>query len=63
MAVLYDIIKQSMKDIGAIGSRETPTTDEAQDALATLNQMLAMWRTQSLTVYCQKHTLLAHLAT
>jgi hypothetical protein len=54
MAVLYDIIKQSMKDIGAIGSRETPTTDEAQDALATLNQMLAMWRTQSLTVYCQK---------
>jgi hypothetical protein len=51
MAVLYDIIKQSMKDIGAIGSRETPTTDEAQDALATLNQMLAMWRTQSLTVY------------
>jgi hypothetical protein len=54
MAVLYDIIKQSLKDIGAIGGRETPTDDEAQDALSTLNQMLAMWRTQSLTVYCQK---------
>ena len=52
--VLYDIIKQAMKDIGAIGGRETPADDEAQDALDTLNQMLAMWRTQSLTVYVQK---------
>jgi hypothetical protein len=52
--VLLDLIKQAMKDIGAIGGRETPTDDEIQDALDTLNQMLAMWRTQSLTVYCQK---------
>jgi hypothetical protein len=54
VTTVYDIIRQAMKDIGAIGGRETPTPDEAQDGLSTLNQMLAMWRTQSLTVYCQK---------
>lgn len=43
-----------MKDAGVLGQNETPTTSEADDALSTLNQMLAMWRTQSLTVYCQK---------
>jgi hypothetical protein len=54
MATIYDIVKMALQDIGAIGSRETPTADEAQDGFSALNQMLAMWRTQSLTVYCQK---------
>jgi hypothetical protein len=38
VTTVYDIIRQAMKDIGAIGGRETPSTDEAQDALSTLNQ-------------------------
>jgi hypothetical protein len=54
MAVINDILKLALKDIGALGQNETPTSSEAQDALSTLNQMIAMWRTQSLTVYCQK---------
>lgn len=54
MATVTSIVKLALKDAGVIGGRETPTDDEMQDAMDTLNQMLAMWRTQSLTVYCQK---------
>lgn len=49
-----NIIKQALKDAGVISGRETPTDDEMQDGISTLNQMMAMWRTQSLSVYCQK---------
>lgn len=54
MATVTEIVKLALKDIGVIGGRETPSDDEMQDALSTLNQMLAMWRTQTLSVYCQK---------
>jgi hypothetical protein len=54
MATVTSIVKLSLKDVGVIGGRETPSDDEMQDALSTLNQMLAMWRTESLSVYCQK---------
>jgi len=59
MATVTSLVKLALKDAGVIGGRETPTDDEMQDALDTLNQMLAMWRTQSLTVYCQKSETLA----
>lgn len=54
MANVTDIIKLALKDIGAIGGREVPTDDEMQDAMTTLNQMLAVWRTSPLVIYCQK---------
>ena len=54
MATVNSIIKLALKDAGVIGGRETPSSDEADDALATLNQMLAMWRTETLSVYCMK---------
>lgn len=59
MATVTSIVKLALKDAGIIGGRETPTDDEMQDAFDTLNQMLAMWRTQSLTVYCQKQEVIA----
>lgn len=59
MATVTSIVKLALKDAGVIGGRETPTDDEMSDALATLNQMLAMWRTQSLSVYCQKQETIA----
>lgn len=54
MANVTEIIKLALKDIGVIGGREVPTDDEMQDAMDTLNQMLSVWRTDSLMVYCQK---------
>jgi hypothetical protein len=54
MATVTSIVKLSLKDSGVIYGTETPTDSEMQDALSTLNQMMAMWRTQSLAVYCQK---------
>ena len=54
MAIVADIVKLAMKDAGIIGAKETPADDEMQDAFVTLNEMLAVWRTESLSVYCQK---------
>lgn len=54
MTTVTDIIKQSLKDIGVIGGREVPTDDEMQDGMDALNQMLSVWRTSDLIVYCQK---------
>jgi hypothetical protein len=59
MATVTEIVKLSLKDIGVLGGRETPTDDEMQDALSTLNQMLAIWRTQTLSVYCLKQGTIA----
>jgi hypothetical protein len=59
VATVTSIVKLALKDAGVIGGRETPTDDEMQDAMDTLNQMLAMWRTQTLSVYCQKQETIA----
>ena len=40
MATVRDIIRRSMLLIGAIAVGETPTDEEAQDGLQTLNDML-----------------------
>lgn len=54
MAIVADIVKLALKDAGIIGARETPADDEMQDAFVTLNEMLAIWRTETLSVYCEK---------
>lgn len=51
MATALDIIKRSMRLIGALGGGETPTADEATDGMTALNAMLDMWDIQRLAVY------------
>ena len=46
-----DLIHSSMRLIGAIAAGETLETNELADALVTLNQMLASWTDERLTVY------------
>lgn len=51
MATALSMIKKSMRLIGAIGSNETPTATEADDALNALNVMLDAWSIERLLVY------------
>lgn len=48
--LVLDLIKASLRKIGAIATGETPTADEANDALQTLNDMLESWQNERLTV-------------
>lgn len=47
----YDLIKGSMRLIGAIAPGETPTAMEANDGLDTLNDLLEAWSTENLSVW------------
>lgn len=51
MTTSLDIIKRSMRLVGALGGGETPTADEAKDGLDALNSMLDQWWIQRLAVY------------
>lgn len=51
MATILDLITRSLRDIGAIGISEVPTSEEAQDALLMLNDMLDTWSTEKLIVF------------
>lgn len=46
-----DLITRSMKLAKLISGTETPTADEATDALATLNDILENWDTQPLALW------------
>lgn len=50
MATARDLIKGSMRLIGAIASGETPSAAELADGLSALNDMLKSWSTQRLLV-------------
>lgn len=45
-----DLIKSSMRKIGAIASGETPTADELVDGMSALNMMLDSWSTEGLII-------------
>lgn len=47
----YNLIRASLRLIGAIATGETPTADEANDGLVALNDMLDSWTTESLAIY------------
>lgn len=49
--VVSDLIRSSMRLIGAIATGETPTADETADGLLVLNDMLENWSTETLSVW------------
>ena len=51
MSTVLDLITDSMLEIGALGTGETPTNEEAQQCLNRLNRMLNSWNTERLTIY------------
>lgn len=48
---VLDLIKGSFRLLGVLASGEEPRADEAQDALASLNDMLESWKLERLMVY------------
>ena len=46
-----DIINSALRKIGALATGESPTTDESNDALETLNDMIDSWNIQRLAIY------------
>lgn len=57
-----DLIKGSMRLVGIIATGETPTSDEANDGLNTLNDLLETWSTQSLAVNGEANEIFATIA-
>jgi hypothetical protein len=51
MPTASELIHSSMRLIGAIAAGEILETNELNDALVTLNQLLASWSTERVTVY------------
>ena len=49
--VVSELIKSSLRLVGAIASGETPTAEEANDSLMVLNDLLENWSTESLSVW------------
>lgn len=51
MSTARDIIKGSLRDIGVLATGENPSSEEANDALELLNQMLDSWYNEKLIIY------------
>jgi hypothetical protein len=56
MTTVLQVITHALKDANVLGEGESASADVAQDALATLNQMLALWQIDNLFVYAQQDT-------
>jgi len=54
MATVQDVIKRSLRIIGAIDALEAPTSKENSDAMDVLNSLIDSWRNTSLMVYSFK---------
>jgi len=46
-----DIISRALKDIGALETGETPTSDAAQDAFDMMNDLLDQWSNEDMMVF------------
>lgn len=51
MATAGDLIKRSLKLIGAISQSETPSSSEQSDGLDSLNDLIESWSAESLVIY------------
>lgn len=51
MTTVMDIVVSALQNLGAIAIEEPPSAAEGAGALATLNNMIATWNTESLLVY------------
>lgn len=51
MATVRDLVKSSLRLIGAIATGESATADEQADAIDTLNDMLDSWSAEGLAVF------------
>ena len=50
MSTARDLIKGSLRLIGALGTGETPAAEDSNEALLALNQMLDSWSTENLVI-------------
>ena|SRR5690348_2697986 len=46
-----DVINSALRKIGALATGESPTTDESNDSLEVLNDMIDSWNAQRLAIY------------
>jgi hypothetical protein len=46
-----DLITRTMKTLGVLASGETPSSDEIDDGLTVLNNMVDTWSTERLSIY------------
>lgn len=53
MTTALDIIKSSMRKVGALTKTENPSADEAIDGLEMLNDLLASYSNDSMVVYAR----------
>jgi hypothetical protein len=51
MTTAGDLINGSLRLLGVLAEGETPSAETSQDALMALNEMLASWNTERLTVF------------
>ena len=49
-----ELIRRSLRLIGAIGIGEAPTAEETNDCMLALNQMLSSWSLNALNIFCNK---------
>lgn len=60
MATAQTLINDAMKDIGALSSGESPSSDETADVLSAMNTMLDSWSIDGLMMFAENeisHTL------
>ena len=58
MANANQIIARALREINAIDPGETPTAQESQDSLETLNGMIDTWQAQSLMIFTTNRVVL-----
>lgn len=50
---VYRILTLSLKDIGALGTGETPSNEDIADSFDTLKQLIGQWQADGLMVYAR----------
>lgn len=51
MSIVSDLLKDSMRLIGAIATGETPSAAEQSDGLRSLNRMISAWNAEGLLIF------------